>query len=204
MTLLLLLVSIAFAVFVHRSLRHSPRLLGPAAGLALFLVSWAAFQGPLPKSADRAPTQVVSDAAQPLIPTHIDPATMKPTGYERAKPATDATPTGATAIGPVAQASAQTISVPSDTRVRYSLIELKRRTNGYMEITTRRDGQSGTSFSTRLVDCAGGRFGYLADGDSEEEFEHSRKGSTSLEELSYGSASYWIALRACGQRLVLH
>lgn len=67
-----------------------------------------------------------------------------------------------------------------------------------MEITTRREGKSGTSYSARQVDCLTGRFAYLADGDSWDEFSRSRKTRAGLEPLTYGSVSYWIGLRACG------
>ena len=50
-------------------------------------------------------------------------------------------------------AMAQAIAVPSDPRARYELVGKVRRDDGLVEITTRRQGPSGTSFARREVDC---------------------------------------------------
>ena len=50
-------------------------------------------------------------------------------------------------------AMAQTIAVSSDPRAHYELVGKVRRDDGLVEITTRRQGPSGTSFARREVDC---------------------------------------------------
>lgn len=95
------------------------------------------------------------------------------------------------------QSRSHEVQVPSDGKARYFLVWLQRRTDGYIEVTTRREGPSGTSYSTRLVDCRGKRFGYLADGDSLEEWRESRTKATKLGPLEPDSISYWISARGC-------
>ena len=67
----------------------------------------------------------------------------------------------------VAQNSNETqelIHVPSDPKSKYYLLNLEVRPNGDLEVTTRRNGLSGKSYSVRLVRCEPLLFGYIADG----------------------------------------
>ena len=67
----------------------------------------------------------------------------------------------------VAQNSNETqesIHVPSDSKSEYYLLNLEARPNGDLEVTTRRNGLSGKSYSVRLVRCDPLLFGYIADG----------------------------------------
>ncbi len=121
---------------------------------------------------------------------------MEGTKFARVSP--EAENGGKSKVTPNPDAPAARISVPSDRKARYYLLAKAKRPDGLLEITTKRDGSSGESFSTRVVDCAAGRFEYAADGDSWEDFQHSRHEPASLSPLTYGSVSYYVALHACG------
>jgi len=60
----------------------------------------------------------------------------------------------------------ESVAVPSDPSARYTLLEVTKRQDGLIESLTRRDGRSGTSYAKRLIDCSGGTFKYLAEGDT--------------------------------------
>lgn len=93
-------------------------------------------------------------------------------------------------------AVAQPISVPSDPRARYEALEIAPRRNGLLEIVTRRDGPSGTSFAVREVDCRGDRFRYVGEGDTLVEAKR-RTDSNRLAPLVEGSISWHVARFAC-------
>lgn len=70
---------------------------------------------------------------------------------------------------PVADAFGQMgkpISVPSDPKARYWAVEGKRTSPTMVEILTKREGPSGTSYALRQIDCARRQFRYLGDGDT--------------------------------------
>jgi hypothetical protein len=90
------------------------------------------------------------------------------------------------------------IDVPTDPKAQYFLQQLSKRADGRITVTTVRRGPVGTSYSTRIVDCAGARFAYAADGDSLEEFRSSRHEPTEYGPLTTGSISFYVAKAACG------
>lgn len=92
-------------------------------------------------------------------------------------------------------ALAQAISVPSDS-AKYQLLELSIRVDGTVEITTKRQGKSGVSYSKRLVDCSNGTAKYLGDGDSLEKMKGSKE-DAEMWPLVDGSISSHIAAYAC-------
>ena len=47
------------------------------------------------------------------------------------------------------------ISIPSDSSAAYFVIDLKKTGRGMVEVTTKRERKSSTSYSKRLVDCTG-------------------------------------------------
>ena len=101
--------------------------------------------------------------------------------------------TGAAVAAP---AFAQTVSVPSDPWSRYQALDVTRKPNGRVEILTRRDGPSGTSFALREVDCRTSRFRYLGEGDTREEAMEATN-QDKLGPLTEGSISWHIARFAC-------
>jgi hypothetical protein len=94
-------------------------------------------------------------------------------------------------------AMAQAIAVPSDPRARYELVRKVRRDDGLVEITTRRQGPSGTSFARREVDCRRRLFRYLSEGDTLEEARRPAPSPGRMSPLFDGSISDHIARFAC-------
>ena len=93
-------------------------------------------------------------------------------------------------------ASAQKIYVPSDRRASYTAVEVKNAGRGMIEIITKRNGPSGTSYARRLVDCVGSKFKYLGEGDTLEEARRNRP-SPGMGSLVQGSISYYVSAYAC-------
>lgn len=98
------------------------------------------------------------------------------------------------AIGQVI-ASEIPISVPTDSKAKYFLLE-KSEADGKVTIVTKRIGSLGTSYSKRLVDCNNKTFMYLGEGDSLEEMKKS-KPDAKMSPLSPGSISTYVANAAC-------
>lgn len=90
----------------------------------------------------------------------------------------------------------QVISVPTDPSAMYTVLDITRRPDSLVEITTRRDGTSGTSYAKRLVDCASATFKYLGDGDTLEMMRNS-KPDPNMAELVPGSVSTYVSEYAC-------
>jgi hypothetical protein len=90
----------------------------------------------------------------------------------------------------------QVVSVPTDPSAKYTILEITKRSGGMVEVTTRRAGTSGTSYSKRLVDCVNGTFKYLGEGDTIEEMKNS-KPSPSMAQLVRGSISTYVSEHAC-------
>jgi hypothetical protein len=58
------------------------------------------------------------------------------------------------------------IDVQSDPGATYRLLAKSKLPNGNLEVISRRDGPSGTSFARREVDCGSMTFRYLGEGDT--------------------------------------
>ncbi|MDN4592138.1 hypothetical protein DBA29_27025 [Xenophilus aerolatus] len=95
----------------------------------------------------------------------------------------------------LATAKDSTLSVPSDSRATYDLVEL-RKAGTKRTVVTKRVGPSGTSFAIREIDCKAQTFRYLGEGDTLAEAKRNKK-SESMSPLSQGSISYHVALAAC-------
>lgn len=91
--------------------------------------------------------------------------------------------------------SATTVSIPTDSKAKYTIID--KTTNGTMAtITTMREGPSGVSYSQRLYDCAAWTVKYLGDGDTLEQMKAS-KPDESMSSIVDNSIAYYIGQRAC-------
>jgi nitrate reductase NapE component len=87
------------------------------------------------------------------------------------------------------------LDVPSDPKAEYFVLEIKSLRQGLREITTRREGPSGTSFATRQVQCRPFKFRYVAEGDTYETLK--RDDSFPFGPLVEGSISDVISRYAC-------
>ena len=88
------------------------------------------------------------------------------------------------------------ILVPSDAGANHDLLDLKKRSDGLIEIVSRREGSSGVIYAKRLVDCASGKALYLGEGDTLQAMEVS-KPEAEFWELCCGSISAYVAAHAC-------
>lgn len=65
----------------------------------------------------------------------------------------------------------QPFKIASDPRATYTLLAVRKRPDGLIEIDTKRIGRDGLpSWTARLVDLAAGKFGYICDHDDEDLF----------------------------------
>jgi len=120
-------------------------------------------------------------------------------GYAAPTPeSTENAASAATAPAGTAAPNGQPLSVASDASAKYFVTGIDRRTDGLVEISTRREGSSGTSFAIRLVQCDPLRFGYIAESDTEAELV--RDPSPQLTELVAGSVSDVVAKHACANQ----
>jgi len=97
----------------------------------------------------------------------------------------------------VSAAVAQTISVPSDPRARYEAVSVDKRRDGLVEIITRRQGPSGTSFARREVDCRRRLFRYIGEGDTLEQAKRPAPNPGQMAALMEGSISWHVVQFAC-------
>lgn len=91
------------------------------------------------------------------------------------------------------------ISVPTDARAEYHLISKAERTDGFLEVVTRRDGPSGRSYSRRIIDCDAMTFAYAGEGDSWAEFSSASKTPDKQAVLTPGSISTYVSVFACSR-----
>lgn len=99
------------------------------------------------------------------------------------------------AVATAAVPAERDIHVPSDAQARYVVYDLTRRDDGMVEVSTRREGKSGTSYAVRLVQCAPLRFAYLAEGETREGLV--RIPAPEFSDLVAGSISDVISRHAC-------
>jgi hypothetical protein len=89
------------------------------------------------------------------------------------------------------------ISAPSDPGASYRILKIKKRGNGNLEVLSRRDGPSGTSFARREINCKAYTYRYLGEGDTRADAEKNGSSPSSMSELTGTSASADVANAAC-------
>ena len=98
-----------------------------------------------------------------------------------------------------AHAAATPIRVVSDPSARYQLLSLSRLPNGNLQVLTRRDGRSGTSFARREVNCRTMTFRYLGEGDTLKQALRNTPSQGRMAEAMPGSITGEVARFACGR-----
>jgi hypothetical protein len=93
-----------------------------------------------------------------------------------------------------------TVSAPSDPGASYRILKIDKMANGNLEVVSRRDGPSGTSFARREINCAGYSYRYLGEGDTREEAEADGANIGEMSALTGTSASSDVANAACTRR----
>jgi hypothetical protein len=91
------------------------------------------------------------------------------------------------------------IPSPSDPGVRYRILSVNRLPDRHLEVLSRRDGPSGTSFARREIDCEAMTYRYLGEGDSRAEAEADSPNPGPMTELTETSASSDVAVAVCAR-----
>ena len=99
------------------------------------------------------------------------------------------------AILATSAAAQQRLSVPSDSKATYLVLE-KAGKGAVRTIITKRSGSSGESFSKREYDCSRSLVRYLGTGDTPQEMRASRP-KDQLSPIVSGSIAYWVGVEAC-------
>jgi len=89
------------------------------------------------------------------------------------------------------------IAVPWHQSTRLVALEVKQVAPGTVDVLTRRDAKSGTTYVLRRIDCAAREFQYLGEGTTEAQAREGRAADTRKNRLSEGSISYHVAAYAC-------
>lgn len=95
----------------------------------------------------------------------------------------------------LASAAEPPVSIPSDSKAQYSVLE-KNGTGTERTIVTKRVGSSGTSYSRRIYNCKENTVRYLGTGDTRAAMNSSRPDPT-IAPIVEGSIAYYVGLHAC-------
>ena len=95
-------------------------------------------------------------------------------------------------VASTASAKTRNIPVPSDPKATCKVLNITRKPGGLVEITTERQGPSGTSYTRRLVNCTSQTFKYTGDADTLEGLNQINAADP-MGELVPGSISYYIS-----------
>ena len=98
---------------------------------------------------------------------------------------------------PSAIPAASTIYVPWHKSTRLAALEMKWIGPDTVDVLTRRDGKSGTTYVLRRVDCSTREFQYLGEGTTEQQAREGHAADTRKNRLTEGSISLYVAAYAC-------
>jgi hypothetical protein len=92
------------------------------------------------------------------------------------------------------------IPVPWHQSTRLVAVELKRIGLDTVDILTRRDAKTGTTYVLRRIDCAAREFQYLGEGTTERQAREGHAADTRKNRLTENSISFYVAAYACPGR----
>jgi len=98
---------------------------------------------------------------------------------------------------PPAVSDADRIYVPWHKSTRLMALEVKRIGPDTVDVLTRRDAKSGTTYVLRRIDCAARAFQYLGEGTTEQQAREGRAADTRKNRLTENSISFYVAAYAC-------
>ena len=101
---------------------------------------------------------------------------------------------------PSAIPEADRIDVPWHQSTRLVALELKWIGPDTVDVLTRRDAKSGTTYVLRRIDCAAREFQYLGEGTTEQQAREGNAADTRKNRLTEGSISFYVAAYACAKR----
>ncbi len=89
------------------------------------------------------------------------------------------------------------IHVPWHQSTRLTALELKRIGPDTVDILTRRDSKTGTTYVLRRIDCAAREFQYLGEGTTERQAREGHAADTRKNRLTENSISFYVAAYVC-------
>jgi hypothetical protein len=98
---------------------------------------------------------------------------------------------------PAANPDAGRIHVPWHKSTRLMALELKWIGPETVDVLTRRDAKSGTTYVLRRIDCGAREFQYLGEGTTEQQTREGHAADTKKNRLTEGSISFYVAAYAC-------
>jgi hypothetical protein len=98
---------------------------------------------------------------------------------------------------PSANPEASRIHVHWHKSTRLTALELKSVGPDTVDVLTRRDAKSGTTYVLRRIDCAAREFQYLGEGTTEQQAREGHGADTRKNRLTEGSISLYVAAYAC-------
>jgi len=98
---------------------------------------------------------------------------------------------------PSAVPEAGRIHVPWHQSTRLVALELKWIGPDTVDVLTRRDAKSGTTYVLRRIDCTAREFQYLGEGTTERQARDGHAADTRKNRLTEGSISFYVAVYAC-------
>ena len=101
---------------------------------------------------------------------------------------------------PPAVAGGERINVPWHKSTRLMALEVKPTGPDTVDVLTRRDAKTGTTYVLRRIDCARREFQYLGEGTTEQQAREGRAADPRKNRLTEGSIPFYVAAYACPQR----
>jgi hypothetical protein len=98
---------------------------------------------------------------------------------------------------PSAVPDAGHIPVPWHKSTRLTALEVKRSGPDTIDVLTRRDAKSGTTYVLRRIDCAAREFQYLGEGATEAQAKEGHAADPRKNRLTEKSISFYVAVYAC-------
>jgi hypothetical protein len=98
---------------------------------------------------------------------------------------------------PSAPPDAARIPVPWHKSTQLMALEVKQISPDTVDILTRRDAKTGTTYVLRRIDCAAREFQYLGEGTTERQAREGHAADTKKNRLTENSISFYVAAYAC-------
>jgi hypothetical protein len=98
---------------------------------------------------------------------------------------------------PPAAPEAGHIHVPWHQSTRLTALEVKPIGPSTVDVLTRRDAKSGTTYVLRRIDCTAREFQYLGEGTTERQAREGHAADTKKNRLTENSISFYVAAYAC-------
>jgi hypothetical protein len=101
---------------------------------------------------------------------------------------------------PAAVPEGERIDVPWHKSTRLMALEVKPSGPDSVDVLTRRDAKSGTTYVLRRIDCKAREFRYLGEGTTEQQAREGRAADPRKSPLTEGSIPFYVAAYACARR----